>query len=78
MTALHSAAYGGHANTAEVLLECGADANARTDDDSSPLHAAATIGYAGISAICELRPHPHVHWLPFLGRPEFLAAQDTG
>ena len=51
MTALDSAAYGGHANTAEIFLERGADANAWTDDDSSPLHAAATIGHAGVSAI---------------------------
>ncbi|GAA53444.1 hypothetical protein CSKR_111075 [Clonorchis sinensis] len=40
-TALHRAAYGGHAHVVERLLQLGGDVNSRTMDGWTPLHSAA-------------------------------------
>ncbi|MFQ5965922.1 MAG: ankyrin repeat domain-containing protein [Candidatus Scalinduaceae bacterium] len=44
-TPLHWAAYIGHMDIAEVLIENGADVNAKSANGSTPLHVAATNGH---------------------------------
>ena len=44
MQPLHSAAAGGHTAVARLLLEHGADPNARQEGGFVPLHAAAQAG----------------------------------
>jgi ankyrin repeat protein len=46
VTPLHSAAAGGHTAIVKLLLQNGADPNAREDGDFTPLHAAAQNGDA--------------------------------
>lgn len=53
-TALHRAAYGGHAPVVSFLLDSGADLHGRTVDGWTPLHSASRWGHAAIAS-CLLR-----------------------
>jgi ankyrin repeat protein/L-ascorbate metabolism protein UlaG (beta-lactamase superfamily) len=44
MSALHYAAYGGHRDLVEMLLDRGVDVNIKKDNNSTPLHGAALDG----------------------------------
>jgi len=48
LTPLHSAAFGGHVEIVKLLLERGADPNAKTDDGLTPLHIAAFKGHVDV------------------------------
>ena len=45
---MHSAAFRGHTDVAELLLANGADVNAENAHEWTPLHAAADAGYEGL------------------------------
>ena len=47
-TALHMAAWAGHPELCELLLECGAKVSATATDDIMPLHFAAQNGHAAV------------------------------
>ena len=42
-TPLHAAAQHGREETVRILLDCGADANARADSGQTPLHLSAKV-----------------------------------
>ena len=48
-TALHLAAFNGHADIVEALLRHGADVNAKDKDGYTALHWAATLGHAEVA-----------------------------
>ena len=50
-TPLHRASYGGHLETVGVLLEAGADPNARTCDQWTPLHSACRWAKTEVAAL---------------------------
>jgi uncharacterized protein YegJ (DUF2314 family) len=50
-TLLHQEALAGSAATVKVLLEAGADPNARTDDDKTPLQLARSLGWEKVAAL---------------------------
>lgn len=50
-TLLHSAVWGGSLEMIETLLNSGADASSRDDDDESPLHIAARLGHVDIATM---------------------------
>jgi hypothetical protein len=52
-TALHMAAYGGYDEMTKVLIEEGADLDARTVDDETPRHLAEMKGRVGVVRIIE-------------------------
>lgn len=52
-TALHMAAYGGYDEMARVLIEEGADLDARTVDNETPKELAEIKGHAGVVRIIE-------------------------
>ena len=51
MTPLHWAAYTGHGDVLKVLLEHGADPDAKDRDELTPLHCAARKGFIDIAKL---------------------------
>ena len=51
MTPLHRASIGGHLEFAQVLIEHGADVNAKDESKSSPLHLALRGGHVGFAQV---------------------------
>jgi hypothetical protein len=51
LTVLHAAAYGGHSNTYEFLMEKFNDKNPQTNVGWTPLHAAAEHGHLEVCAL---------------------------
>ena len=50
-TLLHCAAYGGHLNVVEFLLERGADPNVQGDDGWTPLHYAVSRYHVDVARV---------------------------
>ena len=50
-TPLHLAAWGGHKEIAELLIENGAKVDTKTDEARTPLHYAARFGHKGIAEL---------------------------
>jgi ankyrin repeat protein len=81
-TGLHSAAQGGHVDTVRLLLDHGADPNAREQGDNTyPLHWAAAHGYpetvrALLDAGGDIHGFGDVHELDVIGWATFSHAPD--
>jgi ankyrin repeat protein len=76
MTPLHYAARNGHSSTVSLLIKRGADVNAQTEDNPTPLHAAVESENGGNAIEVLIKAGANIHAMDNDGTPLHTAAKN--